>query len=172
MNLRFTNYEDFLKGLADLAGNIRQANIKNRISSRQMSMASHVMDVLNNKINNTTTIVAKAAEQPVKTTKSNTVSASLKNTKNDNPSKNEMGFAETSVDGNLALAVENDEVSEDSLNVSKNQSPKLKLIKNTKVAKTKDKKSSEWAEDRNWLKSPVVLIGMALFFMVLLILFW
>ncbi len=174
MNLRFTNYEDFLKGLADLAGNIRQANIKNRISSRQMSMASHVVDVLNNKINNTTTIVAKAAEQPVKTTKSNTVSASLKNAKSDNPStsKNEMGFAETAVDGNLALAVENDEVSEDSLNVSMGQSPKLKLIKNTKVAKTKNKKSSEWAEDRNWLKSPVVLIGMALFVMVLLILFW
>ena len=172
MNLRFTNYEDFLKGLADLAGNIRQATIKNRLSSRQMSMASHVVDVLNNKINTTTTIVAKAAEQPVKTTKSNTVSASLKNTKSDNPSKKEMGFAETSVDGNLALAVENDEVSEDSLNVSKSQAPKLKLIKNAKVTKTKDKKSSEWAEDRNWLKSPVVLIGMALFVMVLLILFW
>ncbi|MBP5470884.1 MAG: protein kinase, partial [Candidatus Riflebacteria bacterium] len=65
MNLRFENYEAFLKGLADLAGNIRQANIKNKLS-RQMSMASHIVDVLNNKINTTTTITAKSAELPTK----------------------------------------------------------------------------------------------------------
>lgn len=171
MNLRFENYEDFLKGLADLAGNIRQANIKNKLS-RQMSMASHIVDVLNNKINTTSTILPRSSETPSKTAKSNVVTASLKNANKDNSSKQEIGFAETAVDGNLALAVDNNEITEETLDNSLKQSPQLKLIKNTKPAKTKVKASNEWADERSMLKSPVVIIGFVLIIMVLLILFW
>lgn len=171
MNLRFENYEAFLKGLADLAGNIRQANIKNKLS-RQMSMASHIVDVLNNKINTTSTILPRSSETPSKTAKSNVVTANLKSANKDNSSKQEIGFAETAVDGNLALAVDNNEITEETLDNSLKQSPQLKLIKNTKPAKTKVKASNEWADERSMLKSPVVIIGFVLIIMVLLILFW
>ena len=171
MNLRFENYEAFLKGLADLAGNIRQANIKNKLS-RQMSMASHIVDVLNNKINTTSTILPRSSETPSKTAKSNVVTANLKSANKDNSSKQEIGFAETAVDGNLALAVDNNEITEETLDNSLKQSPQLKLIKNTKPAKTKVKASNERADERSMLKSPVVIIGFVLIIMVLLILFW
>ena len=171
MNLRFENYEDFLKGLADLAGNIRQANIKNKMT-RQMSMASHIVDVLNNKINSTSTITApKTTESASKNTNSKAISANLQGSKNETSSKQEIGFAESNIDGNLALAVDNNEIDE-SLIKSKNQSPQLKLIKNTKAVKAKNKSSNEWADDRSFFKSPVFLIGVALAVMVLLILFW
>ena len=171
MNLRFENYEAFLKGLADLAGNIRQANIKNKLS-RQMSMASHIVDVLNNKINSTNTILPRSSETPSKTAKSNVVTANLKSANKEDSSKQEIGFAETAVDGNLALAVDNNDITEETLDNSLKQSPQLKLIKNTKTVKTKVKASNEWADERSILKSPVVIIGFALIIMVLLILFW
>lgn len=171
MNLRFENYEAFLKGLADLAGNIRQANIKNKLS-RQMSMASHIVDVLNNKINSTNTILPRSSETPSKTAKSNVVTANLKSANKEDSSKQEIGFAETAVDGNLALAVDNNDITEETLDNSLKQSPQLKLIKNTKPVKTKVKASNEWADERSILKSPVVIIGFALIIMVLLILFW
>ena len=173
MNLRFENYEAFLKGLADLAGNIRQANIKNKLS-RQMSMASHIVDVLNNKINTTATITAKSAELPTKSANSKSLSASatLKKVNNDQSSDKQMGYAETATEGNLALAVDNAELLTDVESNTNKKSPQLKLIKNTNSVKSKSKASNEWADERSFYKSPVVVIGFVLIVMVLLILFW
>ena len=86
------------------------------------------------------------------------------------------GYAEECVDGNLALSIQSDEVSVDEKegleSVSKKSAPFLKLIKNTKTAKKVNNQSSEWAEDKNIMKSPVFLIGVILAVMVFLILFW
>ena len=178
MNLRFDNYEEFLKGLADLAGNIRQANIKNKLS-RQMSMASHIVDVLNNKINNTSSIVTASPKESVSkvASKSLSASASLKNTKPINKNEQKSGFAETcEVDGNLALSADNSELANDNIetaqNVSAKKLPQLKLIKSNKQVEKMSHSSNEWADEKSLLKSPVFLIGVALAVMVLLILFW
>ena len=54
----------------------------------------------------------------------------------------------------------------------KKTTTKKTTAKTKAVKTTKNKRNSEWAEEKNWLKSPVVLIGLALMVMVLLILFW
>ena len=178
MNKRFENYEEFLKGLADLAGNIRQANIKNKLS-RQMSMASHIVDVLNNKINNTSTIVTATTKEsaPKIPSKTLSASASLKNTKKNNNLEQKTGFAETcEIDGNLALSEDSNDLTNDAdetnLNDSKKKFPQLKLIKSTNTVERKNNSSNEWVDERSLFKSPVFLIGVALVVMVLLILFW
>ena len=56
--------------------------------------------------------------------------------------------------------------------VSPKSAPYLKLLKNTKSAKKEKDQSSEWAEDKNIMKSPVFIIGFVLALMVILILFW
>lgn len=173
MNQRFNSYEEFLKAIADLAGDFRQKTIRNKIS-RQMSMASHIVDVLNNKINTTTTIVGSGVNESGNTSKSSV--AVLKAVDSKTSKELQTGYAEECVDGNLALSVQSDEVTEeenDSLKVvSPKSAPHLKLIKNTQNAKKVKNQSSEWAEDKNIMKSPVFIIGMILAVMVLLILFW
>ena len=177
MNQRFNSYEEFLKAIADLAGDFRQTVIRNKVS-RQMSMASHIVDVLNNKFNTTTTIVGGSVTEPVKTSKSTTSnSAAVLKAVDSKPSKEQQtGYAEECVDGNLALSIQNDEVSDEEKKeldvVSTKSAPHLKLIKNTKTTKITKNKSSEWAEDKNLMKSPVFIIGFVLAIMVLLILFW
>ena len=175
MNQRFNSYEEFLKSIADLAGDFRQKTIRNKVS-RQMSMASHIVDVLNNKINTTTTIVGSGVNESVKTTKTSASAAVLKAVDSKTSKELQTGYAEGCVDGNLALSVQSDEVSEeekDSLEVvSSKSAPHLKLIKNNKTANKVKNQSSEWAEDKNIMKSPVFIIGMILAVMVLLILFW
>lgn len=177
MNQRFNSYEEFLKAIADLAGDFRQANIRNKVS-RQMSMASHIVDVLNNKFNSTTTIVASGVNESVKMSKSpkTTTATVLKAVDSKTSKEQQIGYAEESVEGNLALSIQNDEISEEEMgelkSVSSKSAPHLKLLKNTKTAKNVKNQSSEWAEDRNIMKSPVVIIGFILAIMVLLILFW
>ena len=186
MDYRFGSYEDFLKGLADLAGNIRQASIRSK-QARQMSMASHIVDVLNNKVNDTSNISTNVTELPSKPSNENlAASASLKtvnpkaksaNSKIQN--KQQMGYAESNIDGNLALSVDTNEKSENSNNnkttskLTQKTTPKLRLVPppaNTTV--TKKSKSSEWTDEKNFLKNPFVIIGFVLAIMVLLILFW
>lgn len=168
MDYRFKDYEDFSKGLSELSGNIRQANIRKK-QSRQMSMASHIVDVLNNKINDTNSIASdysvisqKAANKPL------AAAASLNNAKNiDNQKK---GFAESCVEGNLALSTENNEFSTAQAN---KKYPQLRLVKSAnKTVKSQKEQSKDWMEEHNIFKNPVVIIGMALIVMVLLILFW
>ena len=176
MKLRFNSYEEFLKAIADLAGDYRQKNIRNKVS-RQMSMASHIVDVLNNKFNTTTTIVTSSPSETAKVSKSTVSSTAVLQSVNSKAIKEQQkGYAEDCVDGNLALSVQNDEVSDEEKDnlklVSAKSAPHLKLIKNTKTAKNLKQKSSEWAEDKNIMKSPVVIIGFILAIMVLLILFW
>lgn len=175
---RFKNYEEFLKGLADLAGNLRSASIKNR-NSRQMSMASHVVDVLNGKITSTAAISSGTMSAP--SNEKLATSASLKSNNQNKPM--EAGYAEPCVEGNLALAVdneedENDEEAKKALVTSKKSSSKLRVVKSSTTVKVSGKntqnqqESNEWAEDRNMFKSPVFIIGMVLAIMVTLILFW
>lgn len=177
---RFNNYEEFLKGLADLAGNLRSASIKNR-NSRQMSMASHVVDVLNGKITSTTAISSSTIGAPAN--EKLAVSASLNGAAKSQALKT--GYADPCVDGNLALdtsvAEAEDDVEEEAkeaLTSSKKSSTKLRVIKSSKTVKVAGKKAKqqqendEWAEDKSMFKSPVFLIGMALSVMVTLILFW
>ena len=173
MNLRFNSYEEFLKAIADLAGDFRQTVIKNKVS-RQMSMASHIVDVLNNKINNTSTIITAGSNDP-KPTKANmlTAKAALKTIGSTKTTTQQQGYAEEAcTEGNLALSLNNNELSdEENNNLQIKQSkttPQLKLIKNTKTTG----KSSEWADERSFMKSPVVIIGLILVVMVILILFW
>ncbi len=175
MNQRFNSYEEFLKAIADLAGDFRQANIRNKVS-RQMSMASHIVDVLNNKFNSTTTIVGTGASESVKTSKSSASAAVLKAVDAKPSKEQQAGYAEECVDGNLALSIQGDDLSEEengnSELVSPKSAPYLKLVKNTKTAKKEKKQTNEWAEEKNIMKSPVVIIGFILAIMVLLILFW
>ncbi len=177
MDYRFNSYEDFLKGLADLAGNIRQASIRNR-QSRQMSMASHIVDVLNNKINETSSITANTVELQSKASNEKlAVSASLRTINGRTNNKQQMGYAETNVDGNLALSVEENESLNNTNKVNnkiyKKSSPKLKLVPTqAKTPITKKNKSNEWADEKNYFKNPFVIIGLVLATMVLLILFW
>ena len=175
MNQRFNSYEEFLKAIADLVGDFRQTNIRKKVS-RQMSMASHIVDVLNNKFNSTTTIVGNNASESVKTTKSATAGAVLKAVDSKASKEQQAGYAENYVDGNLALSIDTDNVSEEEKDglklVSPKSAPHLKLIKNVKKVKKSNNQSSEWAEDKNIMKSPVVVIGFILAIMVLLILFW
>ena len=179
MNQRFNSYEEFLKAIADLAGDFRQKNIRNKVS-RQMSMASHIVDVLNNKINTTTTIVGSGMNEPLKTSKSNnqTSVAVLKTVDSNHVKEQKTGYAETDnpVEGNLALSLQNDEVSEvEDENIQsapQKSAPLLKLIKNSKIDNKTKQKSNEWAEERSLTKSPVFIIGLILAVMVLLILFW
>ncbi|MBQ2594107.1 MAG: protein kinase [Candidatus Riflebacteria bacterium] len=175
MNQRFNSYEEFLKAIADLAGDFRQANIRNKVS-RQMSMASHIVDVLNNKFNSTTTIVGTGASEDVKISKSS-ASATVLKAVDAKPSKEQQtGYAEECVDGNLALSIQGEDLSEEENGnaelVSPKSAPYLKLVKNTKTVKKVKKQTNEWAEEKNIMKSPVVIIGFILAIMVLLILFW
>ncbi len=175
MNQRFNSYEEFLKAIADLAGDFRQAAIRNKVS-RQMSMASHIVDVLNNKFNSTTTVVASGVNETAKTSESSASAAVLKVVDSKTSKEQQLGYAEDCVDGNLALSIQSDEVSEEEKDGLKSVSPKsapyLKLVKNTKSAKKEKNQSSEWAEDKNIMKSPVFIIGFVLAIMVTLILFW
>jgi serine/threonine protein kinase len=175
MNQRFNSYEEFLKAIADLAGDFRQANIRNKVS-RQMSMASHIVDVLNNKFNSTTTIVGTGASESVKTSKSSASAAVLKAVDAKPSKEQQTGYAEECVDGNLALSIQGEDLSEEENGnaelVSPKSAPYLKLVKNTKTVKKVKKQTNEWAEEKNIMKSPVVIIGFILAIMVLLILFW
>ncbi len=175
MNQRFNSYEEFLKAIADLAGDFRQANIRNKVS-RQMSMASHIVDVLNNKFNSTTTIVGTGASEAVKTSKSSASATVLKAVDAKTSKEQQTGYAEECVDGNLALSIQGEDLSEEENGnaelVSPKSAPYLKLVKNTKTAKKEKKQTNEWAEEKNIMKSPVVIIGFILAIMVLLILFW
>lgn len=173
---RFNNYEEFLKGLADLAGNLRSASIRNR-NSRQMSMASHVVDVLNGKITSTAAISSDTMCAP--SNEKLATSASLKGVANSKAQ--EVGYAEPCVDGNLALATDDvnaENEADEALVSSPKSSPKLRVIKSSKTVKVSGKKAKkqqekeEWAEDKSMFTSPVFLIGMALAVMVVLILFW
>ena len=175
MNLRFSSYEEFLKAIADLAGDFRQSNIRNKVS-RQMSMASHIVDVLNNKINTTTTLVATGVSDSGKTSKTSTSAAVLKAVDSKPSKEQQTGYAEECVDGNLALSIQGNELSNeenDNLNIiTPKSAPYLKLVKNTKTTKKVRKQANEWAEEKNIMKSPVFIIGLILAIMVLLILFW
>ena len=180
MNYRFASYEEFFKGLSSLTGNARQTSSRNK-QSRQMSMASHIIDVLNNKINDTSSI--SATELPSKASNETlAASASLKTVNSKSKTiniktKQQMGYAETNIDGNLALDVEKDEVSDNKTKpktkkVLSKKTPNLRLITPTKKVTKTNNKSNDWAEERSWFKNPIVIIGFSLVIMVLLILFW
>ena len=177
MSQRFDNYEDFLKGLADLAGDIKKSIIRNQ-NSRQMSMASHVVDVLNGKITNQSAISSKSITAP--SNEKLVASASLKEVQSN--AKQEIGYAKTTTVGNLALAVENtpkEDVIVNSLINNKKKNSNLKLVKSSATVKVSNKKyksnatsNNEWNEEKSIFKSPVFIIGMLLAVMVTLILFW
>ena len=173
---RFNSHEEFLKALADLSGNIRESGIRSR--SRQLSMASQVVDALTGKMSDA------VAAMPAPAVASERFAASARNSAGvvaigkDQSGKavDTEGFAEQMIEGNLALVVDNtgremppdgEETREECVVTRKH----LRLVKSAvRPAKLDDTWKS--SEERHWLKNPVLFMGITLVVMVFLVLFW
>ena len=159
---RFNDHEEFLKALADLAGMERKNRIKER--TRQMSMASQVVDAINGRMSNVLPVVTSSSR------KMESVASPMASSETVSQENHETtGVCET--DGNLALKViaENKDVefSEDSKKTA------LKLVKSTKPAASNRVSSDMWEnESAHWLRNPVIFMGSCLILMVFLIIFW
>jgi len=89
------------------------------------------------------------------------------------------GFAQTAIEGNLALVVDNsgkelsadEEVTADEAPVRKSKRPHLRLLK---PSHNDEGRAEVWqgTEEAHWLRNPVIFMGLCLVVMVLLILFW
>ncbi|MGM0598184.1 MAG: serine/threonine protein kinase [Candidatus Rifleibacteriota bacterium] len=165
MKIRFNSHEEFLKALADLAGNIRGK--KNYKKSRQLSMASQVVDALNGHMSNVNT------SMPAKKTfkKSNPSSAKVAaidaRTTTSSTTSNDTGL----IEGNLAVAKN---TSENNFQPEAENSarPNLKVIKSdNQVIQDKGEIWSD-EEDGHWMKNPLLFMSSCLIIMILLIVFW
>lgn len=176
MKSRFNSHEEFLKALADLSGIIRSNSIRSK--SRQLSMASQVVDALNGRMSNVNmNMPAVAVENTVPRTMT-AVSAQAAGSEQAESSA-VAGFAQPVIEGNLALVVDNsgrdlpsadDAVDTDS--ARKTRRPHLRLLKPNKVENEARTEVWQGAEEAHWLRNPVIFMGLCLIVMVLLILFW
>jgi serine/threonine protein kinase len=162
---RFEDHEEFLKALADLAGMERKNRIKER--SKQMSMASQVVDAINGRMSNILPVVTSSSRKMESSTA--TLATSDRSDSKDSEIDTNIGTCET--DGNLALKIvaENEtlETTEDA------KKPNLKLVKNPVQMNTGRASSEMWEnESSHWLKNPVIFMGSCLIIMVFLIIFW
>jgi hypothetical protein len=159
MKQRFSNHEEFLKGLADLSGTIRGSSIRKK--TRQLSMASQVVDALNGRMSNVN-VSLPAAKKMVSAAMQtvNSLSAECEN------SSQEGGQA-CVIEGNLAVAPA-------SLESATDEKQAMPARKGKVVPFPKQKKKEIWDENEesHWLKSPIIFMGSSLVLMILLILFW
>ncbi len=177
---RFNSHEEFLKSLADLSGTLRETSIRSR--TRQLSMASQVVDALNGRMSNVNTSMPPAVNLPAPSEYASQV-VSMKNRSDDKNSADDStsGYAQTSIEGNLALVVDNS--GKDGFGTAENAEmptraaakKHLRLVKPaTEVSTDKVESGEAWKtnEERHWLKNPVIFMGLCLVVMVFLILFW
>ncbi|MDD2999723.1 MAG: hypothetical protein PHV05_11730, partial [Candidatus Riflebacteria bacterium] len=168
------SHEEFLKALADLSGNIREKTIRSK--ARQLSMASQVVDALNGRMSN----VNMAAVATGRSSGNPVCGVAVASCDREEAPVQSVGFAETGIEGNLALVVDNsgrDEgpaqtVSEKTATKSAARSH-LRLVK-SETTPLPAAEASAWknSEDQHWLKNPVIFMGFCLAVMVFLILFW
>lgn len=174
MGNRFGSHEEFLKALADLSGNIREKTIRSK--ARQLSMASQVVDALNGRMSN----VNMAAVATGRSSGKSACGVAVASCDSEEAPVQSVGFAETGIEGNLALVVDNsgrDEgpaqtVNEKTAAKSAARSH-LRLVK-SETTPVPAAEASAWknSEDQHWLKNPVIFMGLCLAVMVFLILFW
>ncbi|GAB1352990.1 hypothetical protein MASR1M12_17230 [Erysipelotrichia bacterium] len=185
---RCNSHEEFLKSLADLSGKIRETGIRNK-AARQLSMASQVVDALNGRMSNVNTALppvnmpqtrlaapAMAASAPVSMLK--TSDCDSKDAGDSN------GFAQTAVEGNLALVVDNtgkegfggsSDNAGEAVAEGKNSARRhLRLVKTQAASAEKIGADNAWKQqdEKHWLRNPVIFMGLCLVAMVFLILFW
>jgi len=185
---RCNSHEEFLKSLADLSGKIRETNIRSK-AARQLSMASQVVDALNGRMSNVNTSLPPVVNMPPAqmTTPAMNASAPVSVLKSSERGSKDAGdgngFAQTAIEGNLALVVDNsgkegfngasDNTGE---NVSEGKATgrrHLRLVK-PQQAVAENTETGNWKlhEEKHWLRNPVVFMGLCLVVMVFLILFW
>ncbi|HNS09339.1 MAG TPA: protein kinase [Candidatus Ozemobacteraceae bacterium] len=185
---RCNSHEEFLKSLADLSGKIRETNIRSK-AARQLSMASQVVDALNGRMSNVNTSLPPVVNMPPAqmTTPAMNASAPVSVLKSSERGSKDAGdgngFAQTAIEGNLALVVDNsgkegfngasDNTGE---NVSEGKATgrrHLRLVK-PQPAVAENTETGNWKlhEEKHWLRNPVVFMGLCLVVMVFLILFW
>lgn len=176
MNIRFNSHEEFLKALADLSGTIRSTAIKNK--TRQLSMASQVVDALNGRMSNICTdFQPQLKNNSVKVAASAAAVAIMTAEPAGEPSDLSAGFAEGQIEGNLALASEKNDSAELTAaekhgSAAKNRAVHLRLVKPASAEKTVASEAWDNPEEAHWLRNPVIFMGFCLVIMVALILFW
>jgi serine/threonine protein kinase len=177
MKIRFSTHEEFLKNLADLSGSIRGSSIRKK--TRQLSMASQVVDALNGRMSNVNMSLPSRLSETNKT-------AAIATVENDSENdvleagRNEM------VSGNLAIKLESKpefpgmaaQNSHPEISAQGTRKNSKKIIAFPGSEKTSSKASARevWSEvednESHWLKNPLILMGSSLLMMILLILFW
>lgn len=164
MKERFDSHEEFLKALADLAGVVRGSSIKQK--SRQLSMASQVVDALNGRMSNINTAMPKIMPTS-KVVELNAATASLDAT----AAEAFMTGSGEVVDGNLALATDSQA---EEFNYTEMPSYKKSSRPALKVLQSNELPNKAWQEndETHWLRNPVLFMGFCLAVMVMLILFW
>ncbi|GAB4269059.1 MAG: hypothetical protein Kow0029_04860 [Candidatus Rifleibacteriota bacterium] len=170
---RFESHEEFLKSLADLHTIARGNTI--RKNSKQLSMASQVVDALNGRMSN---VNMSLPGMPVAQGKAMEAGSQTINRlgKGADTAIDKTGIAAV-VDGNLALAAEEDgaaaEGAEFELSAKASKTPnkpKLKVLKFS--ASEQNKELWNESEEVHWLRNPVLIMGTCLLVMILVILFW
>lgn len=186
---RCNSHEEFLKSLADLSGKIRETSIRSK-AARQLSMASQVVDALNGRMSNVNTSFPPVVNMPPAQVTAPAMAASapvsiLKSSdRSGKEGGDDNGFAQTAVEGNLALVVDNtgkEGFSGTSDNageaVPENKTTgrrHLRLVKPQTATAEKAEADNTWKqqEEKHWLRNPVIFMGLCLVVMVFLILFW
>lgn len=176
MSLRFNSHEEYLKSLADLSGIIRGNSIRNK--SRQLSMASQVVDALNGRMSNVNMNMPPVEKKPKQMVAA--ASASMQNfSAGDESATSVPGFAQTAIEGNLALVIDNSdrelpETGSDEGNVAAQKStrPHLRLLKPDHSNNSARAEVWQNRDEAHWLRNPVIFMGLCLVVMVFLILFW
>ncbi|MDD3145943.1 MAG: protein kinase [Candidatus Riflebacteria bacterium] len=180
MGKRFNSHEEFLKALADLSGTLRETNIRSR--SRQLSMASQVVDALNGRMSNVNTSMPPVVKLPVSGGNQYAAGAASLKANGDQVNvadETAEGYGHTSIEGNLALVVDNsgrDSIGDNAEMPAKSPGKKhLRLVKPVSATSNASVESGNaWKnqEERHWLQNPVIFMGLCLVAMVFLILFW
>ncbi|MBU1108913.1 MAG: protein kinase [Candidatus Riflebacteria bacterium] len=176
MKLRFNSHEEFLKALADLSGVIRGNSIRNK--ARQLSMASQVVDALNGRMSNVNMNMPAPAQTKSPVHSLNTAYAQLHSgEQSDSTEDVAVGYAQVSVEGNLALVIDNSgkELPEDGsgdVAARKSSRPHLRLLKPDHSNSSARAEVWQSSDDAHWLRNPVIFMGICLVVMVFLILFW
>ncbi len=172
MSSRFNSHEEFLKAIADLAGLIRGNSVKRQ--SRQLSMASQVVDALNGRMSNVNTAMPTLSSMPLPAKVVSAAPVQLNAMlAGDSAEEIQPGLNEA-ISGNLALAPapsnDSDTTSPEPLQMKNPRRPALKLIKPA----TAEANGQAWQghEEVHWLRNPVIFMGITLFAMIALIIFW
>ncbi|PKL49329.1 MAG: hypothetical protein CVV42_06460 [Candidatus Riflebacteria bacterium HGW-Riflebacteria-2] len=181
MKSRFNSHEEFLKALADLSGIVRSNGIRSK--SRQLSMASQVVDALNGRMSNVNMNMPTA-----ESTGSRSMTAAQAQAQGYDQADNNMvaGYAQTAIEGNLALVVDNSgrdlppgdednatcDAAAETGSARKSKRPHLRLLKPNHNEGEARAEVWQGTEDAHWLRNPVIFMGLCLIVMVMLILFW